>query len=345
MLLYTIILWLKCNYWKSAGYTQIPNIREGNPHKNQRRNRMYWANSRRITAVQLIYADFGEREEEEEEDSLSLKKIEQPQSTFSFLFFFFCHFNNEKATSPTLWLMSIAAYTPWPVRIHLRTNVNVCARIFLTKMYYIFIGSVWLSELFEYNFGYLWQLMWILLLFIYLYIYFLLFKIWGLKMFRTCSFSIPINKNMIPTFKKLSILVKFSAFKCVPTENPIFLVYGDIKRNFKSLKNKTTQFGKFKTFSENFTSPCWVDKARAPIDQHSFTYTYLYGETFLRNLTCGVFEKWTHVPFIFIQSAIVHRMQQGTYHLNGDLTLSRALGPTGPRETNKKYVNYKINRA
>ena len=28
---------------------------------------MYWANSRRITAVQRIYAGFGEREEEEEE--------------------------------------------------------------------------------------------------------------------------------------------------------------------------------------------------------------------------------------------------------------------------------------
>ena len=34
---------------------------------------MYWANSRRITAVQRIYAGIGEREEEEEED---LSKIE-----------------------------------------------------------------------------------------------------------------------------------------------------------------------------------------------------------------------------------------------------------------------------
>ena len=33
----------------------------------QRKNQMYWANSRRITVVQLIYAAFGEREEEEEE--------------------------------------------------------------------------------------------------------------------------------------------------------------------------------------------------------------------------------------------------------------------------------------
>ena len=29
---------------------------------------MYWANSRRLTAVQRIYAGFGEREEEEEEE-------------------------------------------------------------------------------------------------------------------------------------------------------------------------------------------------------------------------------------------------------------------------------------
>ena len=35
--------------------------------KNQRRNRMYWANSRRIAAVQRSYAGFGEREKVEEE--------------------------------------------------------------------------------------------------------------------------------------------------------------------------------------------------------------------------------------------------------------------------------------
>ena len=53
---------------KSAGYTQIPSIREKYPPKKQRQNRKYWANSRRITVLQCIYADFVEREEEEEEN-------------------------------------------------------------------------------------------------------------------------------------------------------------------------------------------------------------------------------------------------------------------------------------
>ena len=36
--------------------------------QNQRKNRIYWANSRRITAVQRIYDSIGKREEEEEEE-------------------------------------------------------------------------------------------------------------------------------------------------------------------------------------------------------------------------------------------------------------------------------------
>ena len=35
--------------------------------QNQRRNQMYWANARRLTAVQRIYAGIGEREKEEDE--------------------------------------------------------------------------------------------------------------------------------------------------------------------------------------------------------------------------------------------------------------------------------------
>ena len=53
--------------------------------QNQRRNRMYWANSRRITAVQLIYAGFGEREEEEEEgENLKYSNVEE-QKVFTLL--------------------------------------------------------------------------------------------------------------------------------------------------------------------------------------------------------------------------------------------------------------------
>ena len=47
-------------------YTGIQHTGRKSP-QNQRRNRMYWANSRRITAVNRINAGFGEREEEEED--------------------------------------------------------------------------------------------------------------------------------------------------------------------------------------------------------------------------------------------------------------------------------------
>ena len=51
-----------------AGYTQIPSIGEAKYPQKQRRNRMYLANSKRITAVQCIHTGYGEREEEEEEE-------------------------------------------------------------------------------------------------------------------------------------------------------------------------------------------------------------------------------------------------------------------------------------
>ena len=44
---------------------------------------MYWANSRRITAVQRIYADYGERErerEEEEEEEPSTFELRNPSA-------------------------------------------------------------------------------------------------------------------------------------------------------------------------------------------------------------------------------------------------------------------------
>ena len=48
-----------------AGYTQTSSIREGNPHKTNAEIGLYWANARRLTAVQRIYAGFSEREEEQ----------------------------------------------------------------------------------------------------------------------------------------------------------------------------------------------------------------------------------------------------------------------------------------
>ena len=42
-------------------------LREGNSVKNQRRKRMYWANTRRTTAIQRIYATMIESKREEEE--------------------------------------------------------------------------------------------------------------------------------------------------------------------------------------------------------------------------------------------------------------------------------------
>ena len=40
---------------------------------------MYWANSRRITAVQRIYAGIGEREEEEEEEGEEEEEEEEEE--------------------------------------------------------------------------------------------------------------------------------------------------------------------------------------------------------------------------------------------------------------------------
>ena len=47
-------------------------------------------------------------------------------------------------------------------------------------------------------------------------------------------------KHDFNTFKKKDKFWSFSVFKCVPTEKPIFLVNGEIRRYIKNLK-KTKQ--------------------------------------------------------------------------------------------------------
>ena len=76
---------------------------------------------------------------------------------------------------------------------------------------------------------------------------------------------------------------------------------------------KRQKNGKFKIFSENFRSLLCVNKAGVPIRHHADRHTLILTE--ILTVRSELWKFWEMSNY-FTQDTIIHRMQQGIYHLN-----------------------------